>query len=203
VTTPALADGISGVILCAETFGQRLADGTPFPVAIANLGMRAGVRADCGRAPLPGGRGAAACQHAGLVPIVAAEVAMDGEHSLGQCAAEVASATMEALACVPPMLAGVAFRSGEQSPERATANLAALQRPPHLWPLTFSFGRALAGPALLAWGGLPCAVQAGQRALARRLALNVAALHGRYTPQLELPGEEVLADETWTPGAAG
>ena len=98
---------------------------------------------------------------------------------------EVAEATMGTLNGVPAALAGVAFSSGGQRPERATENLAALQHVLRLWPLTFAFGRALTGPALAAWRGQPSRLQAGQHALARRVSLNVAAVDGRYTPDLE------------------
>ena len=171
-------------------------------------------------------RYAAACQQAGLVPIVEPEVLMTGPHSLGQCETvtslvllevvtalqdcgvdfeaavlkpnmalpgldsgyratpgQVAEATLAALGSVPAALAGVAFLSGGQAPEQATANLAALQQLPCLWPLTFSFGRALVDPALAAWRGDPAAVPAGQSALLRRVRLNVAALAGRYRPE--------------------
>lgn len=100
--------------------------------------------------------------------------------------AEVADATSHALGCAPDTLAGVAFLSGGQPPQQATENLAALARRSRPWPLTFSFGRALVDPALAAWHGEPDRWAAGQRALARRVAMNVAALHGRYTPELEL-----------------
>ncbi len=172
---------------------------------------------------------AAACQEAGLVPIVEPEVLISGTHSLAQCETvtslvllevvtalldsgvdfeaivlkpnmalpgfdsgqratpgEVAEASLATLGSMPVALAGVAFLSGGQPPEQATENLAALQRVPHLWPLTFSFGRALVDPALAAWRGDPAAVPAGQGALLRRVAMNVAALAGRYTPELEL-----------------
>lgn len=99
--------------------------------------------------------------------------------------AEVAAATVDALSSLPAGLAGVAFLSGGQRPERATGNLAAMQHSLQLWPLTFGFGRALAGPALAAWRGQPDRWQAGQRALARRVSLNVAAIEARYTPELE------------------
>ncbi|MBO0818640.1 MAG: fructose-bisphosphate aldolase, partial [Actinobacteria bacterium] len=56
---------------------------------------------------------------------------------------------------------------------------------PHVWPLTFSFGRALVDPALAAWHGDPACREAGQRALARRAALNAAALTGSYRDDLE------------------
>lgn len=99
---------------------------------------------------------------------------------------EVAAATLRALGGVPARLAGVAFLSGGQSPQRATANLAAMQEHPHIWPLTFSFGRALVDPALAGWHGDPACWQDGQRELARRVAMNVAALTGSYRPEHEL-----------------
>ena len=98
----------------------------------------------------------------------------------------VAQQTLAALWCVvPEEVAGVAFLSGEQSPARATANLAAIRRLGAPWPVTFSFGRALVDPALAAWHGDPACVAAGQRALANRVACNVAALQGSYTSMLE------------------
>jgi fructose-bisphosphate aldolase, class I len=100
----------------------------------------------------------------------------------------VAQQRMAALWCVvPEELAGVAVLADGQSPARATADLAALRRLGPPWPVTFSFGRALTGPALAAWHGDPLCVAAGQRALANRVACNVAALQGSYNPVLE-PG---------------
>jgi fructose-bisphosphate aldolase class I len=97
----------------------------------------------------------------------------------------VADATRGALGSLPATLAGVAFLSGGQRPDRATGNLAAMQHTMQLWPLTFAFGRALVDPALAAWRGEPGRWQAAQRALARRVSLNVAAVQGRYSRDLE------------------
>src|SRR5260370_29896484 len=98
----------------------------------------------------------------------------------------VAQQTLAALWCVvPEELAGVAFLAGGQSPARSTANLAAVRRLGAPCPVTFSFGRALTDPAPAAWPGDPACVAAGQRALANRVACNVAALQGSYTPLLE------------------
>lgn len=199
----------------------RIGPGTPSPVAV-----RANAQAL--------GRYAAACQAAGLVPVV--EPHLDGagphsaaQYSLTQCEvvmslilltvmielddygvdpaavvlrptmtvpgrgsvtwpsdAESAEATVRTLGGVPVTLAGVAFAAGTQRPERATGILAAMQSVPHIWPLTFAFGRALTGPALAAWGGRPARWAAGQRALAHRVAMNVAAMEGRYAPELDL-----------------
>jgi fructose-bisphosphate aldolase class I len=92
---------------------------------------------------------------------------------------EVAEASVEVLRAWPDELAGVAFLSGGQSPERATANLDAMQRHRTPWPLTFSFGRALVDPALAAWHGDPALAPAGQAALADRIAANSAAVRRR------------------------
>jgi len=131
ITTPGLAEGISGVTLCDETLRQDATLGRTFPVALYALGMMAGIRVDAGRGPLAGTRGemvtegldgllprlrhyaelgaqfarwravlriapgmpsavavranaqalgryAAACQDAGLVPVVEPEVQMGG-----------------------------------------------------------------------------------------------------------------------------
>jgi fructose-bisphosphate aldolase class I len=167
-------------------------------------------------------RYAAACQAAGLVPIVEPEVLMDGAHSMERCAEvtaevhaavreelgllgvdlagtvlkpnmviegkdhpgaatpqQVAEATVAVLRAWPDELAGVAFLSGGQPPERATANLEAMQSHLTPWPLTFSFGRALVDPALAAWHGDPALVEAGQAALAERVAANATAVRLR------------------------
>ncbi|MEU9890560.1 class I fructose-bisphosphate aldolase [Sphaerisporangium sp. NPDC051011] len=54
VTTPGLAVGVSGVILCDETFGQSFSDGRPFPVGIAEAGILPGIKVDTGAKPLAG-----------------------------------------------------------------------------------------------------------------------------------------------------
>jgi fructose-bisphosphate aldolase class I len=54
VTTPGLCQGISGVILCDETFRQRLPGGATFPEALAGAGMLPGIKVDTGAKPLAG-----------------------------------------------------------------------------------------------------------------------------------------------------
>lgn len=97
---------------------------------------------------------------------------------------QVADATVAVLRAWPAELAGVAFLSGGQSPDRATANLAALQAHNTPWPLTFSFGRALVSPALAAWHGDDSLVAAGQQALSTHVSANAEALRngGRLQP---------------------
>lgn len=57
VTTPQLADTVSGVILCDETFGQTTSAGQTFPEAITRLGMLPGIKVDTGARPLAGSPG--------------------------------------------------------------------------------------------------------------------------------------------------
>jgi len=273
VTTPGLAQAISGVILFDETLRARLSDRRTFPEAVAAAGMLPGIKVDTGAKPLAGAPGetvtegldglrerfaeyaalgtkfakwravikigpglptyaalhanahalaryAALAQEAGLVPIVEPEVLMEGDHDVDRCAEvtsttltrvfeelgiasvelegmvlkpnmvtagsaasrqasveEVARRTVEVLrAVVPAEVPGIAFLSGGQPPEVATAHLAAMQRlGPQPWELTFSFGRALVDPALAAWHGDPALVGAGQAALHERSAANGAA----------------------------
>ena len=100
---------------------------------------------------------------------------------------EVAEATLEILRQhVPTSLPGIAFLSGGQSDEAATAHLDAMnRRGPHPWELTFSYGRALQAAALKAWRGQAANLEAGQSAFAHRAKLNVAARRGEYTADME------------------
>jgi len=302
VTTPGLSQGVSGVILCDETFRQRVSGGATFPGALADIGILAGIKVDSGAKPLAGQPGekvtegldglrdrlaayaalgasfakwravidigdgrpswralranahalaryAALCQEAGVVPIVEPEVLMDGAHTLDRCARatvatlmavfaelqdvgvrldaivlkpnmvvpgaksaelatpdEVARATLSALhTIVPEETGGVAFLSGGQPPERATANLAAIRALPTPWPVTFSFGRALVDPALAAWRGEPDRAWAGQRALAQRVAACSGALTGAAAAAagdvLTIPAPRPVNGGTDRPGA--
>ncbi|MFI7124022.1 class I fructose-bisphosphate aldolase [Amycolatopsis sp. NPDC049868] len=91
--------------------------------------------------------------------------------------AEVAQATVETLReTVPSSVPGIAFLSGGQSPEVATQHLGAMQKlDPLPWELTYSFGRALVGPALEAWRGDEGNRVAAQNALSERAVANAAA----------------------------
>jgi len=91
-------------------------------------------------------------------------------------AAEVARATVDTMReTVPPAVPGIAFLSGGQEPEEATKNLAAMQDlAPHPWELTYSFGRALVGPALETWQGNYDRWEAAQKALSERAVANAS-----------------------------
>jgi fructose-bisphosphate aldolase class I len=100
---------------------------------------------------------------------------------------EVAERTVKILKrCVPPAVPGIAFLSGGQSDEDATAHLSLMnQMGPLPWKLSFSFGRALQAAALKAWGGKPENVAAGQRAFTHRAKMNAAATLGKWSDKME------------------
>jgi len=102
---------------------------------------------------------------------------------------EVADATVRCLLrAVPAAVPGVAFLSGGQSGELASARLNAMNirfksRLP--WALAFSFARAIQQPALEIWHGAEARVPAAQQALLHRAKCNGAARRGEYTAAME------------------
>ncbi|HUG98276.1 MAG TPA: class I fructose-bisphosphate aldolase [Gammaproteobacteria bacterium] len=100
---------------------------------------------------------------------------------------EVAEATVRCLRRhVPAAVPGIAFLSGGQSEEEATAHLNAMNAlGPHPWELSFSYGRALQASALKAWGGADARREAGARAFTHRARMNHLARSGDYSPRLE------------------
>jgi fructose-bisphosphate aldolase class I len=100
---------------------------------------------------------------------------------------EVAEKTVRLLkACVPAAVPGIAFLSGGQSDEEATAHLDAMNKIGHLpWKLTFSYGRALQAAPQKAWSGKAENVAAGQRAFTHRARMNALASKGEWEGGLE------------------
>jgi fructose-bisphosphate aldolase class I len=100
---------------------------------------------------------------------------------------EVAEKTLKVLKrCVPGAVPGIAFLSGGQSSEDATAHLHYMNAADPLpWTLSFSYGRALQADALKAWGGKSENVAAAQRAFTHRAKMNALAASGKWTPSLE------------------
>jgi fructose-bisphosphate aldolase class I len=98
------------------------------------------------------------------------------------CVEAVAAATIRCLRrAVPAAVAGIAFLSGGQSGDLATARLAAMNSPlfaPLPWPITFSFGRAIQQPALTIWDGQNANVERAQQALLQRAESNRDARRG-------------------------
>ncbi len=178
-------------------------------------------------------RYASLCQEAGIVPIIEAEVLMDGDHSLETCRKitkeflhavfnqlyiqnimlegvilkpnmvlpglayqkqatvnEVADATVKCLLqSVPAAVPGIAFLSGGQSGELASARLNEMnakftsQIP---WALSFSFARAIQLPAMEIWNGEDANVAIAQKALYHRAKCNQAARRGEYNAEMEM-----------------
>jgi fructose-bisphosphate aldolase class I len=100
---------------------------------------------------------------------------------------EVAEKTVRLLKnCVPAAVPGIAFLSGGQSDEEATAHLDAMNRIGGLpWRLTFSYGRALQAAPQKAWSGKPENVAAGQQAFSHRARMNSLATRGEWQAELE------------------
>lgn len=87
---------------------------------------------------------------------------------------------------VPAAVPGIAFLSGGQEDEEATANLNAINAiGPHPWKLTFSYGRALQAAPQKAWSGKASNVAAGQAAFTHRAHMNHLAALGKWKASLE------------------
>jgi len=100
---------------------------------------------------------------------------------------EVAEKTVKLLKnCVPGAVPGIAFLSGGQSDEEATAHLDTMNKIGGLpWKLTFSYGRALQHAPQKAWSGKSENVAAAQRVFAHRAAMNGLASKGQWKQDLE------------------
>jgi len=102
---------------------------------------------------------------------------------------DVADATVSCfLRAVPAAVSGVAFLSGGQPAELASARLNAMNarhksRLP--WALSFSFARAIQYPALEIWRGDPANIKKAQEALYHRARCNWAARRGQYSSEAE------------------
>ena len=98
-------------------------------------------------------------------------------------AEEVAERTVKVLKrCVPGAVPGIAFLSGGQSDEEATAHLSAMNAIGKLpWALTFSYGRALQAAPQAAWAGKPENVAKAQAAFAHRALMNSLAALGKWS----------------------
>jgi fructose-bisphosphate aldolase class I len=102
---------------------------------------------------------------------------------------EVADATVNCfLRAVPAAVPAIAFLSGGQAAELASARLNAMnvrfksQLP---WAVAFSFSRAIQQPALEIWKGQDSNVLAAQQALYHRARCNQTARGGKYSPAME------------------
>src|ERR1700685_2603691 len=120
--------------------------------------------------------------------ILKPNMVVSGKKSARQApVAEVAEKTIRLLkSCVPAAVPGIAFLSGGQSDEEATAHLDAMNRIGGLpWKLTFSYGRALQAAPSQGWCGKSENIDAGQRAFNHRARMNSLATGGEWTADLE------------------
>ena len=120
--------------------------------------------------------------------ILKPNMAIAGKKSGKQASVEeVAEKTIRLLkACVPAAVPGIAFLSGGQSDEAATAHLNAMNRTSGLpWRLTFSYGRALQAAPQKAWSGKPENLAAGEREFTHRARMNALASKGDWETGLE------------------
>lgn len=100
---------------------------------------------------------------------------------------EVAEKTIRVLkACVPSAVPGIAYLSGGQSDELATAHLSRMNEIGGFpWKMTFSYGRALQAAPQKAWGGKTENVAAAQAAFHHRARMNGLASLGKWNASLE------------------
>jgi fructose-bisphosphate aldolase class I len=87
---------------------------------------------------------------------------------------------------VPAAVPGVAFLSGGQSPEQATAHLNAMNVIGDVpWELTFSYARALQDAAIKTWKGDASNKEAAQKEFSHRAKLVSLARQAKYSPDME------------------
>ncbi len=100
---------------------------------------------------------------------------------------EVAEKTISALkATVPSAVPGIAYLSGGQSDEEATAHLDAMNKIGGFpWSMTFSYGRALQAAPQKAWSGKSENVAAASGAFHHRARMNGLASTGDWSKSLE------------------
>ncbi|MDH3638625.1 MAG: fructose-bisphosphate aldolase class I [Gammaproteobacteria bacterium] len=105
--------------------------------------------------------------------------------------ADVHAVAERTVAClldtVPGNVPGIAFLSGGQSDEEATAHLNAMNALGKAlpWALTFSYGRALQQAAMKTWAGRTDNIDRAAQVILHRAKMNGAAATGQYTPEME------------------
>ena len=112
---------------------------------------------------------------------------IDGKNARKASREEVAEKTVRCLkSTVPAAVPGIAFLSGGQSDEEATAHLSLMNAGFDMpWALTFSYGRALQAAALKNWAGKKENVASAQKAFAHRAKMNSLAATGQWKQDLE------------------
>jgi len=100
---------------------------------------------------------------------------------------EVAQTTIRTLLkAVPKEVPGIVFLSGGQDALSATSRLNEIAKIPGLpWKISFSFERALEGPAMEIWKANPKNVESAQKSIYKRAKLNSLAVRGLYRKEME------------------
>jgi fructose-bisphosphate aldolase, class I len=95
---------------------------------------------------------------------------------------EVAQMTLKCLTeNVPKEVGGIVFLSGGQTDEMAVSNLDAIGKSgPQIWPITFSYGRAIQNKALISWSKNPTDFTSAQALLLESAKANSFARIGQY-----------------------
>ena len=189
VTTPDLGEPIGGAILYDETIRQKTRDGIPFTKALIQVGIIPGIKVDAGANDMalhPGEKITDGLDGIFLTP----NTELPGLDCPEQESIdEVADAAVNCLLrSVPASVAGIAFLSGGQSSELASARLNAMNvrcESTAPWPLAFSFARAIQQPAMEIWSGKEANVEAAQTALAHRAHCDRMARRGEYSAEME------------------
>ncbi|WP_375633442.1 MULTISPECIES: class I fructose-bisphosphate aldolase [unclassified Bartonella] len=119
--------------------------------------------------------------------ILKPNMVIDGKDARKASVEEVAEKTIQVLKqTVPAAVPGIAFLSGGQSDQEATAHLSAMNSLGVLpWKLTFSYGRALQAAALKAWAGKDENIAVAQKAFRHRARMNHLAALGQWTKEQE------------------
>lgn len=119
--------------------------------------------------------------------ILKPNMVIDGKNARKASVEEIAEKTVRCFRnTVPAAVPGIAFLSGGQTGEEATAHLSAMNASFDMpWKMTFSYGRALQAASLEAWGGKDENIAAGQRAFSHRAKMNGLAATGGWKKDLE------------------
>ena len=104
------------------------------------------------------------------------------ECKIKSSAQDIAKMTLKCLAeHVPAHIGGIVFLSGGENDEDATENLNAMHNDgPLLWPLTFSYARAIQNKALASWAKNPEDISGAQALLLNAAKNNSLASIGKY-----------------------
>ena len=115
--------------------------------------------------------------------ILKTSMALSGKEASNRAPAKmVAEMTLKCLKeHAPADIGGIAFLSGGQTDEEATINLNEMHKNNSLlWPLTFSYGRAIQNPALKSWAENPNNISLAQKLLLSAARNNSLANEGKY-----------------------